>query len=82
MADKDSNIVSLTDVLESKIIKEKELEYYYEQLKEIQRKISFLETDLNLTKQIIKMIEGEKVILVDNSVPILSFDSKEDEDDE
>ena len=74
-----SKIISLTDVLENKIVKEKELLYYREQLEEIQRKIPFLETDLNITKQIISMIEQEKIIEVDNSVPILSFDDTDDE---
>lgn len=73
-------IISLTDVLENKIVKEKELEFYREQLVEIQRKIAYLETDLSITKQIISLIEQEKIIQVDASVPILSFDdSSEDE---
>ena len=75
---KDSNILSLTEVLESKIVKEKELEYYYEQLQEIQRKIGFLETDLKLTKQIISIIENNKVVEVDNSVPLLNFGEDDD----
>ena len=74
-----SKIISLTDILENKIVKEKELEFYYEQLKEIQRKISFLETDLNLTKKIINMIEQENVVQVDAKIPILSFDEENPE---
>ena len=74
-----SKIISLTDVLENKVVKEKELQYYREQLGEIQRKIAFLETDLNITKQIISMIEQEKIIEVDTSVPVLSFDNSEDD---
>lgn len=73
-------IVSLTDVLENKIVKEKELEFYREQLVEIQRKIAYLETDLNITKQIITLIEQEKIIQVDASVPILSFDESSDDE--
>jgi hypothetical protein len=66
-----TEIVSLTEILESKITKEKELEYYYEQLKEIQRKICFLETDLNLTKKIIQMIESEKIVTIQAVVPLI-----------
>ena len=76
-----SKIISLTDVIENKVVKEKELQYYYEQLTEIQRKIAFLETDLNLTKQIITMIEKEKVIEVDASVPSLLFEDDQTEDE-
>ena len=74
MTDEDGNIISLTDVIESKLVKEKELEFYREQLAEIQRKIAFLETDLHLTKQIIRMIETETVLTVDNKVPLIGVD--------
>ena len=77
MTDENGKIISLAEVLESKIVKEKELEFYYEQIKEIQRKIGFLELDLKLTKQIIHIIEKDKVIEVDTSVPLLDF-SKDD----
>lgn len=80
MTDENGKIISLAEVLESKIVKEKELEFYYEQLKEIQRKIGFLELDLKLTKQIIHIIEKDKVIEVDPQIPLLDF-SKDDEDD-
>ena len=80
MTDKKGKIISLAEVLENKIVKEKELEYYYEQLKEIQRKIGFLELDLKLTKQIIHIIEKDKVIEVDNSVPLLDFSEDPDND--
>ena len=74
MTDEKGKIISLTDVLENKIIKEKELQFYYEQLEEIQRKIAFLETDLSLTKQIIALIEKEKIVEVDTSVPLVGYD--------
>jgi len=72
-----SKIISLTDIIDSKAIKEKEIQYYYEQLEEIQRKIAFLETDLNLTKTIISMIEDEKILTVDNSVPLIGQEDDE-----
>ncbi len=71
MTDENGNIILLSDVIESKLIKEKELEFYRDQLIDIQRKIAFLETDLNLTKKIITMIETETVVQVDNSLPLI-----------
>jgi hypothetical protein len=64
-------IISLTDIIENRVVKEKELKYYQEQLEEIRRKIAFLETDLHLTKTIINMIEEEKIMSVDTSVPLI-----------
>ena len=57
-----SKIVTLTDIIENKVVKEKELLYYKEQLEVIQRKIAYLETDLTLTKRIISLIEEEKIV--------------------
>jgi len=73
-----SKIISLTEVIESKVLKEKELEYYREQLQEIQRKIGFLELDLSLTKQIIGMIEQESIVSIDTTVPLIGVDPDAD----
>lgn len=76
--DTPSQIISLTEVIESKVVKEKELEFYREQLREIQTKIGFLELDLKLTKQIISMIEEESVVSIDNTVPLIGVDTDAD----
>ncbi len=76
--EEENKIISLTEVIESKVIKEKELEFYREQLVEIQRKIGFLELDLNLTKQIIGLIEKESIVSIDNSVPLLGVEPDAD----
>ena len=73
-----SKIISLTDIINSKVVKEKEIQYYYEQLEEIQRKIAFLETDLNLTKTIIRLIEDQKIVTVDNSVPLIGTEDNDE----
>ena len=56
-----SKIVLLKDFYEMKEQKEKELLFYKEKLEELQEKMYWLERDLNLTKNIIKMIEEEKL---------------------
>jgi len=56
-----SKIVLLKDFYETKEQKEKELLFYKEKLEELQEKIYWLERDLTLTKNIIKMIEDEKL---------------------
>jgi hypothetical protein len=54
-------LIQITDILETKLRKEKEIEYYEEQIKKIQTKMMFLQKDLDLTKLIISIIEKEKV---------------------
>lgn len=55
-------IILLTEVLETKVRKEKELEYYTKQLEELQRKMFFVKKEIDLTNLIIEIIENEKVM--------------------
>lgn len=57
----DSKIILLKDFYEMKEQKEKELLFYKEKLQELTDKLFWLERDLTLTKNIIRMIEEERV---------------------
>tara|TARA_B100000530_G_scaffold247097_1_gene162066 strand:- start:12 stop:239 length:228 start_codon:yes stop_codon:yes gene_type:complete len=58
----EKKIVLLTDFIEQKVRKEKELEYYTKQLEELQKKMFFLRKEIQLTNYIIEIVEQEKVI--------------------
>lgn len=62
-----SKIILLEDVYKMKEQKEKELLFYKEKLVELQDKLYWLERDLILTKNIIKMIEEEKISGINNN---------------
>ena len=55
----DSNIISLKDVLEQKLRKEQELEYYEQQLIDLQKKMFFVRNDINITNLVIEIINDE-----------------------
>jgi len=55
-------IILLSEVIETKLRKEKELEYYQKELEKLMSKMSFLRRDIDLTNIIIKIIEEERVI--------------------
>jgi len=61
-------LIQITDILETKLRKEREIEYYEEQIKKIQQKMMFLQKDLDLTKLIISIIEKEKVYDIKESM--------------
>ena len=58
----DKKIVFLSDLIEQKIRKEKEIDYYEAQLKEIEQKLFFLKKEKDLTNLIIDILEQEKII--------------------
>ena len=56
------NIILLTDIIEQKVRKEKELEYYQQQMEELQKKMFFVKKEIDVTSMIIDIIETEKVV--------------------
>mgnify|MGYP001460135777 CR=1 FL=1 len=61
MKENNQTIILLSDIIESKVRKEKELAYYQEQLRDISIKISQLNNDLSLTQLIIDMINNDGI---------------------
>jgi len=56
------NIILLTDIIEQKVRKEKELEYYQQQMEELRKKMFFVQKEIDVTSIIIDIIEQEKVV--------------------
>ena len=59
------NVISLTELIESRLKKQQEIEYYQETLIKLQRKIGELSKEVNITTLIIDMIETERVLTLD-----------------
>lgn len=57
-----SEIILITDLIDLKARKEKELDFYREQLRELQVKMFFVQKEIDLTVDIIDMIEKEKIV--------------------
>ena len=54
-----SNIISITDIIENKVRKEKELESYEQQLDELKRKKFWLEKEIQMARFIIQAVKSE-----------------------
>ena len=57
-----SKIILISDIVETKLRKEKELKFYQEELEKLKEKMFFLQKDIDITNLIINMIENEKVL--------------------
>ena len=62
MTEREKSIVFITDLIESKLRKEREIEYFEEKLKEIEKKLFFLKKEQNVTETILDIIQNEKVL--------------------
>lgn len=56
---RESNIISLADILEQKLRKEQELTFYEKQLEELQKKMFFVKKDIEVTNLVIEIINDE-----------------------
>ena len=59
------NVVSLADLIEQRLRKQQELDFYKETLEQLQKKIAVLGKEVDITTLIIDMIEGERVLTID-----------------
>ncbi len=57
----EQKLILITDFIEQKLRKERELEFYLKELEELQRKIGYLRGEVDLTNTIINMIKGEQM---------------------
>jgi len=74
-----NKIIFLTDVVETKIRKEKELEFYQKELEKLQNKMFFIRKEIELTNFIINIIEKESVIDIRENVIKLIKDDNDGE---
>ena len=77
-----SNIIRISEILEQKIRKEKELEFYEKELLELERKMFWLKKEIELTNTIIRAIENEEILdlvkSAESKIPILGKDDDAD----
>lgn len=57
-----TDIIVMSDLLDIRARKIKEMEFYQQQLKELQLKMVFIQQEIKLTNKIIDMINKEQII--------------------
>ena len=60
--EENKNIILLDEILDLRSRKRKELEYYNQQLEELKLRMFFIQKEIDLTRNIITMIEKEKMV--------------------
>ena len=61
MVDEDAKLILITEFIEQKLRKEKELDFYQEELLKLTKKISILSREVDLTNSIISLIKSDNV---------------------
>jgi hypothetical protein len=58
----DSKVIIISDLLDTRARKEKELAFYQDELRKLEEKMKWLKMEIRLTSDIITMIEKEKIL--------------------
>ena len=61
-------IIDITDIYEQRDRKEKELEFYQEELEKLMMKMGMLQHEIGVTETIIRLIENEQVLDLQNAI--------------
>ena len=61
MVDDDAKLILISEFIEQKLRKEKELEFYQDELIKLTKKISMLSREVDLTNSIISLIKSDNV---------------------
>jgi|TARA_E500000081_G_scaffold128221_1_gene136440 N-acetylglucosamine-6-phosphate deacetylase len=61
VSEEEKKIILITDVIEQKLRKEKEIEFYMEELERLNQKVFWLKQEVKLTESIIDMIKRESI---------------------
>ena len=73
-----SKIILLTDILENKVRKEKELEFYQKELERLQQKMFWVKKEIEVTNTIIDIIEKEMVYDVKEQMELKLLGKEDD----
>lgn len=71
---KGSRIIQIADLIEEKLRKEQELEFYEQEMRKLLLRMSFVRQEIGLTETIIKMIENEEIPDLLKNIEKYSYD--------
>lgn len=74
----DKKLILITDVIEQKVRKEKELEFYQKELEKLQEKMFWLRKDIEVTNTIITMIKSEEVYDIKQGMEVRMLNATDD----
>ena len=58
------NVISLSDLIEQRLRKQQEIDYYKKALERLEKKVIVLSKEIDITSLIIDMIETERVLTI------------------
>ena len=77
MSEEEKKIILITDLVDQRLRKEREIEYYEKELRSIQERLGYLYKEKTLTETILSIIQTEKVVDIKDYMQQHKLENKE-----
>tara|TARA_B100000989_G_C19396318_1_gene407972 strand:+ start:278 stop:517 length:240 start_codon:yes stop_codon:yes gene_type:complete len=78
MSDDERKIILITDLVDQRLRKEQEIDYYEKELRKIEERLGYLYKEKTLTETILAIVQTEKVIDIKEYIEAKVLEKKND----
>jgi len=78
MSEDEKKIILITDLVDQRLRKEQEIEYYEKELRKIEERLSYLYKEKTLTETILSIVQAEKVVDIKEYIEAKVLEKKDD----
>ena len=78
MSEDEKKIILITDLVDQRLRKEQEINYYEKELRKIEERLSYLYKEKTLTETILSIVQAEKVIDIKEYIEAKVLEKKDD----
>lgn len=78
MSEDEKKIILITDLVDQRLRKEQEINYYEKELRKIEERLSYLYKEKTLTETILSIVQAEKVVDIKEYIEAKVLEKKDD----
>ena len=78
MSEDETKIILITDLVDQRLRKEQEIDYYEKELRKIEERLAYLYKEKTLTETILSIVQAEKVIDIKEYIEAKVLEKKDD----
>lgn len=78
MSEEEKKIILITDLVDQRLRKEQEINYYEKELRKIEERLSYLYKEKTLTETILSIVQAEKVVDIKEYIEAKVLEKKDD----
>ena len=78
MSEDEKKIILITDLVDQRLRKEQEIDYYEKELRKIEERLAYLYKEKTLTETILSIVQADKVVDIQEYIEAKVLEKKDD----